>query len=90
MSQVFSKELVADVAKKMNVADLQNATIGDVLLVASDVQSSRLTGSVFVMMSPAEAARSLSLIFWHEAKTVVHNAAANAMLLYGLFIRLPV
>ena len=48
MSQVFSKELVADVAKKMNVADLQNATIGDVLLVASKLEE--LTGIPFIRM----------------------------------------
>ena len=33
--KVFSKELVEQVVKEMKVADLRNATIGDVLLVAS-------------------------------------------------------
>ena len=30
MSRVFSEELVSSVAREMKVADLQNATIGDV------------------------------------------------------------
>ena len=40
MSKVFSKELVEQVVKEMKVADLRNATIGDVLLVASAYLSS--------------------------------------------------
>ena len=48
MSRVFSKELVADVAREMKVADLQNATIGDVLLVASKLEE--LTGIPFIRM----------------------------------------
>ena len=42
MSCVFSEELVNSVAKEMKVADLANATIGDVLLVASRLEE--LTG----------------------------------------------
>ena len=38
MSKVFSEELVSQVVKEMKVADLQNATIGDVLLVASRLE----------------------------------------------------
>lgn len=48
MSRVFSEELVADVARQMKVADLQNATIGDVLLVASRLEE--LTGIPFIRM----------------------------------------
>ena len=48
MSRVFSEELVSSVAKEMKVADLQNATIGDVLLVASRLEE--LTGIPFIRM----------------------------------------
>lgn len=48
MSRVFSEGLVADVARQMKVADLQNATIGDVLLVASRLEE--LTGIPFIRM----------------------------------------
>ncbi len=48
MAQVFSKELVASVAKELHVADLENATIGDVLLVASKLEE--LTGIPFIRM----------------------------------------
>ena len=42
MSKVFNEDLVASVAREMKVADLQNATIGDILLVASRLEE--LTG----------------------------------------------
>ena len=48
MSRVFSKELVEQVVKEMKVADLRNATIGDVLLVASRLE--QLTGIPFIRM----------------------------------------
>lgn len=48
MSRVFSEELVSQVAREMKVADLQNATIGDVLLVASRLEE--LTGIPFIRM----------------------------------------
>lgn len=48
MSRVFSEELVNSVAKEMKVADLDNATIGDVLLVASRLEE--LTGIPFIRM----------------------------------------
>ena len=48
MSEVFSRELVAKVAREMNVADLENATIGDVLLVASKLE--QMTGIPFIRM----------------------------------------
>ena len=46
--QVFSEELVASVVKELHVADLENATIGDVLLVASRLEE--LTGIPFIRM----------------------------------------
>lgn len=48
MSKVFSKDIVSQVVKEMKVADLQNATIGDVLLVASRLE--QLTGIPFIRM----------------------------------------
>lgn len=48
MSKVFSEDLVASVAREMKVADLQNATIGDILLVASRLEE--LTGIPFIRM----------------------------------------
>lgn len=48
MAQVFSKELVESVVKELAVADLANATIGDVLLVASRLEE--LTGIPFIRM----------------------------------------
>ncbi len=46
--QVFSEELVTKVAHDLHVADLANATIGDVLLVASKLEE--LTGIPFIRM----------------------------------------
>lgn len=48
MSRVFNEDLVASVAREMKVADLQNATIGDILLVASRLEE--LTGIPFIRM----------------------------------------
>lgn len=48
MSSIFSEELVSSVAREMKVADLQHATIGDVLLVASRLEE--LTGIPFIRM----------------------------------------
>ena len=51
--QVFSEELVASVVKELHVADLANATIGDVLLVASRLEE--LTGIPFIRMDEGGA-----------------------------------
>lgn len=48
MSKVFNEDLVASVAREMKVADLQDATIGDILLVASRLEE--LTGIPFIRM----------------------------------------
>lgn len=48
MSSIFSEELVSSVAREMKVVDLQHATIGDVLLVASRLEE--LTGIPFIRM----------------------------------------
>lgn len=48
MSKVFNEDMVASVAREMKVADLQNATIGDILLVASRLEE--LTGIPFIRM----------------------------------------
>lgn len=48
MSKVFDDALVAQVAKDMRVADLQNATIGEVLLVAQALE--QRTGIPFIRM----------------------------------------
>ena len=62
MSKVFSKELVEQVVKEMKVADLRNATIGDVLLVASRLE--QLTGIPFIRMdqgSPGLSANKIGI-----------------------------
>ena len=46
--EIFSKELVAEATKKMEVANLQEATIGEVLLVASYLEGK--TGIKFIRM----------------------------------------
>lgn len=46
--EIFSKELVAEATKKMEVANLQEATIGEVLLVASYLENK--TGIKFIRM----------------------------------------
>ena len=46
--QVFSEELVAQVVKELKVANLEQATIGEVLLVASRLEE--LTGIPFIRM----------------------------------------
>lgn len=46
--QVFSEELVASVVKELKIADLSQATIGDVLLIASRLEE--LTGIPFIRM----------------------------------------
>ena len=46
--QVFSEELVAQVVDELKVANLEQATIGEVLLVASRLEE--LTGIPFIRM----------------------------------------
>ena len=48
MSKIFNEELVAQVAKEKKVADLSQATIGEVLLVASELE--KRTGIPFIRM----------------------------------------
>ncbi len=62
MAQVFSKELVESVAKDLHVADLANATIGEVLLVASKLEEQM--GIPFIRMdqgSPGLPANSVGI-----------------------------
>ena len=37
-NRVFAKELVDEIVARLNIADLENATIGEVLLVASALE----------------------------------------------------
>lgn len=45
-NKVFSKELVAEIVDQLKIADLENATIGEVLLVASALE--QRTGIPFI------------------------------------------
>ena len=47
-NKVFSKELVAQTVGELNIADLENATIGEILLVASSLE--KKTGIPFIRM----------------------------------------
>ncbi len=47
-NKVFSKELVAEIVDQFKIADLENATIGEVLLVASALEEK--TGIPFIRM----------------------------------------
>ena len=76
MSKVFNEDLVASVAREMKVADLQNATIGDILLVASRLEE--LTGIPFIRMdqgSPGLPANRIGIEAEkaHWIKDWVHN-----------------
>ncbi|MGL4851519.1 MAG: aminotransferase class I/II-fold pyridoxal phosphate-dependent enzyme [Phocaeicola sp.] len=46
--QLFSRELVAEAAEKLHIADLQNATIGEALLIAQHLE--KTTGVPFIRM----------------------------------------
>lgn len=46
--KIFSEELVAETAKRLHIADLSNATIGEVLLVAQTLETE--TGIPFIRM----------------------------------------
>ena len=48
MSKIFNEELVAQIANEKKVADLSQATIGEVLLVASELE--KRTGIPFILM----------------------------------------
>ena len=48
MSKIFNEELVAQIANEKKVADLSQATIGEVLLVASELE--KRTGIPFIRM----------------------------------------
>ena len=48
MSKIFNEELVAQIANEKKVADLSQATIGEVLLVASELE--KQTGIPFIRM----------------------------------------
>ena len=47
-NRIFSEELVAKVAEELLIADLQRATIGEVLLLSSELE--RRTGIPFIRM----------------------------------------
>lgn len=47
-NRVFAKELVDEIVARLNIADLENATIGEVLLVASALE--KRTGIPFIRM----------------------------------------
>lgn len=47
-NKVFTRELVAETVGELNIADLENATIGEILLVASALE--RKTGIPFIRM----------------------------------------
>lgn len=47
-NRVFAKELVDEIVARLNIADLENATIGEVLLVASALEEK--TGIPFIRM----------------------------------------
>lgn len=47
-NKVFSRELVAGIVERLHIADLENATIGEVLLVASALEEQ--TGIPFIRM----------------------------------------
>ena len=49
-NKVFSEALVADIVRELNIADLENATIGEILLVASALEER--TGIPFIRMKP--------------------------------------
>lgn len=75
MSKVFNEDLVASVAREMKVADLQNATIGDILLVASRLEE--LTGIPFIRMdqgSPGLPANRIGI----EAEKAALNKGLGA------------
>ena len=75
MSKVFNEDLVASVAREMKVADLQNATIGDILLVASRLEE--LTGIPFIRMdqgSPGLPANRIGI----EAETAALDKGLGA------------
>ena len=60
-NKVFSKELVAEIVDQLKIADLENATIGEVLLVASALE--QRTGIPFIRMdqgSPGLPIKSVS------------------------------
>ena len=46
--QLFSRELIAEAAEKLHIADLQNATIGEALLIAQHLEQT--TGVPFIRM----------------------------------------
>ena len=79
MSRVFSEELVNSVAKEMKVADLANATIGDVLLVASRLEE--LTGIPFIRMdqgSPGLPANKIGIEADPAAEVSLRRTGENA------------
>ena len=47
-NKVFSRELVSEAVESLNIADIGNATIGEILLVASTLE--RKTGIPFIRM----------------------------------------
>ena len=61
---MFSEELVSQVAREMKVADLQNATIGDVLLVASRLEE--LTGIPFIRMDQGSPGLPANKVYWRD------------------------
>ncbi len=73
--QVFSKELVESVAREQHVADLANATIGDVLLVASKLEE--LTGIPFIRMDQGSPGLPANRIGIEAEKAALDRGVAS-------------
>ena len=68
-NRIFSEELVAKVAEELLIADLQRATIGEVLLLSSELE--RRTGIPFIRMDqgspglPSDISRKMYRLSTH-------------------------
>ena len=73
--QVFSNELVESVIKELNIADIGQATIGDILLVASRLEE--LTGIPFIRMDQGSPGLPPNIIGMEAEKAALDRGLAS-------------
>lgn len=73
--QVFSEESVAEIVRELNIADLGNATIGDVLLVASRLEEK--TGIPFIRMDQGSPGLPANKIGIEAEKAALDSGIAS-------------
>ncbi|MGL4519687.1 MAG: aminotransferase class I/II-fold pyridoxal phosphate-dependent enzyme [Phocaeicola sp.] len=75
-NELFSRELVAEAAQKLHIADLQNATIGEALLIAQQLE--KTTGVPFIRMDQGSPSLPANHYGIEAEKAALTQGVANS------------